>query len=320
MNIKKTLSAFGLFAGALTLSLPATAADNYPSRPIEMTVLFGAGSSADLAARALADGLSKELGVPVPVVNRPGGGGAVGYSYVRDQPADGYHIVWNSNSISTVHHQGNLPFGYEEFDAVAQVSTEKPVLAVRENAPWQTLSEFMEEAREAPGRMKVSVSGLGSFTHIAGAAMFNAGEATMTPVPFPGNEAVLNLLGGRVDATVQLPAALVPHVKSGKVRILGVSSDSRLDLFPDAPTTIEQGVNSNMEMWRGIAVKKGTPQEAIARLDAAIKKVTESEDFQKVADNLAFSVSYLPHDQFAQVIAEDDARIAELMAQMASSN
>src|SRR5205085_3229633 len=98
-------------------------------KAVAMTVMFGAGSAADVTARYLADGMAKDLGVPVPVVNRTGGGGAIGYSYVKQQKADGRSIIWNSNSISTTYHSGTLPFDYKAFDAVARVSVETPAIA-----------------------------------------------------------------------------------------------------------------------------------------------------------------------------------------------
>src|SRR6266436_3077493 len=122
-TIVAATSAFFLIA-ATALAL----GQQFPGgRPIEMTVMFGAGSAADVTARYLADGIAKALGVPVPVVNRIGAGGAIGYNYVKRQRPDGHSIIWNSNSISTTYHSGMLPFDYTAFDAVARVSVETPV-------------------------------------------------------------------------------------------------------------------------------------------------------------------------------------------------
>src|SRR6266853_4510722 len=123
-------------------------AQEYPQRaPLEITVLFPAGTSADVTARMLADGMAKALGQRVLVVNRPGAGGAIGYRYVADQKPDGYSLVWNSNSISTTYHSGTLPFDYHAFDPVARVLVEAPVLAVRADARWKNLKELMAEAK-----------------------------------------------------------------------------------------------------------------------------------------------------------------------------
>src|SRR6185295_18026991 len=118
----------------------AVQAQDFPQRgPIEITVLFPAGSSADVTARLLADGMSKALGQRVLVVNRPGAGGAIGYKHLASQKADGYALVWNSNSISTTYHSGQLPFDYRAFDAVARVLVESVVVAVRGDAKWTSL-------------------------------------------------------------------------------------------------------------------------------------------------------------------------------------
>src|SRR6266404_5278821 len=123
-------------------------AQEYPQRaPIEITVLFPAGTSADVTARMLADGVMKQLGQRVLVVNRPGAGGAIGYKHVASQKPDGYSLVWNSNSISTTYHSGQLPFDYQAFDAVARVLVESPVVAVRADSKWKTLHELIADAK-----------------------------------------------------------------------------------------------------------------------------------------------------------------------------
>src|SRR6267143_3765015 len=121
-----------IFTGALLAAAVQAQEPPFPQKaPIEITVLFPAGSSADVTARLLADGMSKQLGAKVIVFNRPGAGGAIGYKYVASQKPDGYSIVWNSNSISTTYHSGMMPLDYLEFDPVARVLVESPVIAVR---------------------------------------------------------------------------------------------------------------------------------------------------------------------------------------------
>src|SRR5437588_5869776 len=149
--IKATM--FVLAAGAIA-ALADPAVQQYPGgRPVEMPVMFGAGSAADVTARYLADGMAKLLGVPVPVMNRTGGGGAIGYSHVSKQKPDGHCIIWNSNSISSTYHSGVLSFDYTAFDPVARVSLETPAIAVRADAPWQRLHEFIEYARSNRGKV-----------------------------------------------------------------------------------------------------------------------------------------------------------------------
>lgn len=280
---------------------------------IEMTVLFPAGSSADVTARLLADGMARQLGATIIVVDRPGAGGALGYRYVAGQRADGYALVWNSNSISTTHHSGTLNLTYEAFDAVAQVLVESPVLAVRADSKWKTLGDIIAAAKAKPNSVTVANSGVGSHTHISSVALFRTAGAEVVDVPFAAGQVITSLLGGQVDAALQLPAALAEHVKSGQMRLLASLTDQRDPAFPDVPTAREQGLNVSLEAWRGVAVPKGTPKPVIAALEAAIRKTVESTEFQQGCERLGARVAFKPADEFGRVIAHEDAELAKLM-------
>lgn len=286
----------------------------FPQRgPIEITVLFPAGTSADVTARLLAEGMAKHLGQRVLVVNRPGAGGAIGYKYVRSQKPDGYSLVWNSSSISTTYHSGQLDFDYQAFDAVARVLVESVVLAVRADGRWKTLNDFIAEAKAKPRALSVGHSGIGSHTHISLAALFSAAGAEVNEVPFGAAQVVPSLLGGHVDAVVQLPAALSAPVKQGQVRLLAALIPTRDPALPDVPTAREQGIGVSLEAWRGIAVPRGTPGAAIAALEQAIRRTVESAEFQKGADNLGVRPAFLPAAQFSDLVSKEDAALSRLM-------
>jgi tripartite-type tricarboxylate transporter receptor subunit TctC len=292
-------------------------ADQYPGgKPIEMTVLFGAGSAADVTARHLADGMAKLLGAPVPVVNRTGGGGAIGYTHVSKQKPDGHSIIWNSNSISSTYHSGVLSFDYTAFDAVARVSLETPAIAVRADAPWKSLPELIVHAQSNPGKVRIGNSGTGSHTHFSAATLFTSSGAKVIEVPFGEGQAVVNLLGSRIEGVVQLPAALVPHVKNGDLRVLAVLGSARDPVFPDVPTAAELGYEVSLDMWRGIAVPKGTPTPIIVSLQDAIEKTVHSQSFTDAGKALGFTPAYLPADGFGKLIASDDAKLAQLMVDL----
>jgi len=280
---------------------------------IEITVLFPAGSSADITARVLAEGMGRQLGVNVLVVNRPGAGGAVGYKYVAGQKPDGYSLVWNSNSISTTYHSGQLAFDYRAFDAVARVLVESPLLAVRGDAKWKTLGEFIADAKARPGKISVANSGTGSHTHISSVALFKAAGVEVSDIPYGAGQVVPNLLGGHVEATVQLPGALSSHIKSGAVRALAALIPRRESALPDVPTALEQGVDVSLEAWRGIAVPKGTAIGVIAVLEHAIRRTVESLDFVRSSEKYAVRPAFLPAAEFAELIAKEDAELARLM-------
>ena len=280
---------------------------------VEITVLFPAGTSADITARVLAEGMGRQLGVNVLVVNRPGAGGAVGYKYVAAQKPDGYSVVWNSNSISTTFHSGQLGFDYKAFDPVARVLVESPLLAVRSDAKWKTLGDFIADARARPGKISVANSGSGSHTHISSVALFKAAGVEVTDIPYGATQVIPNLLGGHVESTVQLPGALSSHIRSGAVRVLAALIPKRDPALPDVPTAMEQGVKVSLEAWRGIAVPKGTPIGVIAVLEHAIRRTVESPEFQRASEKYAVRPAFLPAAEFGELIAKEDAELAGLM-------
>jgi tripartite-type tricarboxylate transporter receptor subunit TctC len=235
---------------------------------------------------------------------------------VAQQRPDGYAIIWNSNSISTNYHSGILPFDYRAFDPAARVAVEIPVLAVRADAPWKTLNAFLDHAKANPGKVRVGNSGAGSHTHFAASALFATAGTKEIEVPFGQGQAVVNLLGGRIEATVQLPAAVVAHVNSKDLRVLAVLGSRRDPVFPDVPTAQELGYPVALDMWRGIAVPKGTPKPVVSRLEDAIRHTVDSPEFQAAGRTIGFTPAFLPADEFGTLIASDDVRLADVMAEL----
>ena len=287
-------------------------AQQFPRQAVEMTVLFG-GSSATIA-QVLADAMSTELGVPVAAVSRTGAGGAVGYAYVKSRRPTGYDIVWNSNSISTVFHSGNIDFDYRTFEPVARVGMEVPALAVRADSSWRTLDQFAAAARTK--RMRVGISGRGSFIHLVSAALFDKLGIDVVYVPYGQGTAPTELLGGRVDAALQWPSQFKAQVDARQLRVIAVTSRDRVPVLPDVPTAIEQGYDVDMVMWRGLAAPMGTPNDVIARLETAVRRVVASPRFRELSATLGFEPAFLPANEFGRVIATDDAAIGRLMAQL----
>jgi tripartite-type tricarboxylate transporter receptor subunit TctC len=305
------IAAFAPVAAAFA----ASAADTpFPQRgPIEITVLFPAGSSADVTARMLAEGMSKRLDQTVLVFNRPGAGGAIGYKYVAGQKPDGYSLVWNSNSISTTHHSGQLDIDYRAFDPVARALVESPVVAVRSDSRWKTLADLVADARAHPKEISVGHSGIGSHTHLSLVTLFRTAGVEVNEIPFGASQVIPSLLGGHVNAVVQLPAALAAQVKQGTVRLLAVLIPERDPALPDVPTAREQGVDVSLEAWRGIAAPHGTPGPVVAALEGAIKRTVESPEFARGSENLGVRPSFLGADDFGALIAREDAEIAKTM-------
>jgi tripartite-type tricarboxylate transporter receptor subunit TctC len=306
--LRRFLAAVALFA----IAAAAPAQEAFPGKkPIEFIVLFPAGSSADVTARVLAEGIGKQLGAQIVVVNRPGGGGAVGYKYAAGQSADGHHLVWNSNSISTTYHTGMLPFDYNAFAPVARVQVETPLLFVKGDAPWKNLRDIVQHAKANPGKLNIGNSGTGSHTHFSSVWLFRGAGAKVVDVPFGAAQVVPSLLGGHVDGVIQLPGALAGMVRAGSVRALVALSAARDPFFPDVPTAREQGVNVAAELWRGVAAPKGTPPRVVARLEEAIRKTITAPEFAKATEKLLVAPAFMPATEFGKLIAKEDSEIAQ---------
>jgi tripartite-type tricarboxylate transporter receptor subunit TctC len=303
------------FAALLVLAaaVPAVA---FPDKPLELTVLFGAGSAADLLARKLADLAGRDLGQPVAVVNRTGAGGALGYTYVKGQPADGHALVWNSNSVSTAYHAGNMKLDYTAFAGVAALTGEPVSLAVKADAPWRDVRELLAYAKAHPGQVRVGNSGRGSFTHLVAVALENRAGVKLTHVPFGRELAVTTVLGDKIEASVQLPAEIMAQVTGRQVRVLAVSGTTRLASLPDVPTLKEAGIDLAMTLWRGVAVPQGTPQAVIARLERAFTQAAQSPEFRDFAARMGAVVDVRGAKEFDAFMAKDDREIAALMEQI----
>jgi tripartite-type tricarboxylate transporter receptor subunit TctC len=260
--------------------------------------------------------MGKQLGVNVLPVNRPGAGGAIGYKYLHTQKADGYSIVWNSNSISTTYHMGQLPFDYQAFDPVARVLVESVVIAVRTEAKWKTLKELIADAKSRPDGITVANSGVGSHTHLSAVALFKTAAAEVTHVPYAASQIIPNLMGGHVDVVVQFPGALAGQVQGGKLRLLAALSSQRDPAFPDVPTARDLGLDVALDAWRGVAVPKGTPQVVIAALEKAIRATVQSPEFVAASEKLYVRPGFLPAAEFGKMIATEDAYLARIMEQV----
>ena len=171
----------------------------------------------------------------------------------------------------------------------------------------------MAAGKARPKAITIGNSGVGSHTHISSVALFQPAGVQAVDVPFAAAQVVPSLLGGQVDAVVQLPAALAQYVKSGQVRFLAAMVATRDPAFPDVPTAREQGFDVTLEAWRGIAVPTGTPVATVAALELAIRNTVTSKEFVQAAERLGARPAFLPSGQFGALIAKEDVYLAKLM-------
>jgi tripartite-type tricarboxylate transporter receptor subunit TctC len=301
-------------AAAVALATFGSAARaEFPEKPVEMTVLFG--GTASTIAQLLSELMSDELGQPVVPVSRTGGGGALGYSHVLATRPDGYNIVWNSNSINTIHHMGRAPFAYSDFEPIARVSIEVPALAVNPDKGWASLTDMAEAVKASGEPLKVGISGKGSFTHLSSAALFEAmgiGDK-IAYISYGEGKAPIELLAGRIDAALQWPGQFKSYVDSGDLDVIAVTGAERIDILPDVATAQEQGVDVDITMWRGLAAPGGTPDEMIETLAAAAEKAVASEDFAEAAATIGFTPAYQGPEAFGELVAKDDVFYSDLL-------
>ena len=316
MKIVKKISSI-LVAMSLLLGSNSFAADKFPSKYVEMTVLFG--GTAKSVGQLVAKGLEKNLGANVVPVSRTGGGGAVGYKYIQSRPATGYDIVWNSNSVSTSHYKGRTSFNYKAFAPIAGMTTEVPVLAVK-SGTFGSIKELAAYAKKNPGKVKVGISGKGSFTHLTSAIVFDAMGVKVKYIPYGKGKAPAELLAGRIDAAVQWPGQFRSFHKAGQLTMLAVTSPERIASDSSIPTMKELGYKKvDVVMWRGLAAKKGTPKAHIKALEKAAKKYAESAEFKAASKKIGFTINYLSASKFGKKIAADDKKIKKLMTNLGLS-
>lgn len=312
MKRKSVIVLFSLFS-LFAFGLSSAGARDYPTKPIQFLIPFGAGGAADLMGRALASGTKPYLGQPIVAVNRPGAGGGIMYSALKAARPDGYTLGWNSTSILTCTNIGNVPFKYTAFDNICRIGYTGMPIAVRADAPWKNFKEFIAYAKKNPGKIKIGNAGTGSGTHLVAVLLEKECGIKAINVPLGGGRRIPSLLGGEVEAICVPIPEVAAQVQAGKARIIAMTTAKRYPGYPDVPTLEEMGYPVAMDLFRGISAPKGTPKAIIKKLEDAFKKGCESEIFKKVAKRSGFEISYMGRKDFAKYLKAQNAFVAEAM-------
>jgi tripartite-type tricarboxylate transporter receptor subunit TctC len=293
---------------------PVMAKDAWPAKQVDLVNPFGAGGAADVQARKLAEIISRDLGEPMVVRNVTGAGGAIAYNEVNRSKPDGQTMIWYSGAINTLAARKQISFDYHAFEPIAGIGFETIAIAVNKTAPWKDFQEFMAYIKQNPGKVTIGNSGMGSVTHMVPVAMASRMGAPVVHVPFGTGLAVAALMGGKIDASSQHPAEILSQVKAGEVRVLAVSSEKRIGLWPTVPTMKESGVDLVFDQWRGFAVPKGTPKAVIDKMSPLVKKAVESKEWADFAASIGTTPQYIDPVAFAKFVAEQDKITREIMA------
>lgn len=300
----------------LVMGGPLPAAD-FPAKEVQIIIPWSAGGATDLIFRALGATTAKYLGKAVVVVNRPGGAGAVGYTEGMQARPDGYTLTAAVTPLTILPHQVKTAFTYKNFEPVLNVVDDPSMFLVRSDAPWKSLKEFLDYAKKNPNMITVGNAGAGGGVHLVALAFERAAGVKFNHIPFAGGgPSVTAILGGHVNAVSVSPPEGISHVQAGKLKIISLFAQKRLDMFPDVPTVKEQGIDFVMGMWRGLAAPQGTPSDVIKKLHDAFKQGMEDPALIKNAKDMAINLSYRGPEEFGKLMARDHEYYGQLVKEI----
>jgi tripartite-type tricarboxylate transporter receptor subunit TctC len=273
---------FALFA-ALVVSFTLEA-QPYPDRPVRLIVGFPPGGSSDTVARVTAQSLAPLLGQPVVVENKPGAGGVIGSDLVAKAAPDGYTLLLATAGHSTAAAMmSKLPFdAVRDFAWITTITTYPFVVATSADSPIKSLPDLIARAKAAPGKLSYSSAGVGTSHHLLGEWLTAEAGIEMLHVPFKGGTSpVTEVVAGRVDVMFETMTLVLPHLKSGRLRALAVTSPESKDYLPDVPPASKTVPGVVFQSWLGIAAPAGTPPAVVERLNRELRKVLDEPEVQK---------------------------------------
>ena len=293
-------------AGALWLVAAATPAQQYPARPITLLCWSAAGSPVDLYARVMAKLLAAELGQNVVVDNRTGGSGIVMVNLLLRAPADGYTLAANTITLATLFSETGATFRPDDLQMIARSQVDPYGLIVHASTPFRNIDEFVKFARSKPNFLNVGGPFAMSGHRVAWEVLADMAKFRTTWVPYQGGGPALTAVaGGHVDAAATNPGNVKPLIAAGKVRVLAVSADQRIEDFPDVPTYKERGWDLVRYQWRGIMAKTGTPRPVLDQLVAAIQKAQQSAEWKTYLRQVTQFDGFQGPDAFRAQLMQD---------------
>jgi tripartite-type tricarboxylate transporter receptor subunit TctC len=302
---------------AVALSSGSAMAQAWPSKSISLIVPFPPGGTTDVIARALGAKLSQNLGQPVIVENKAGAGATLGAGFVANAKPDGYTLL-----VGAVHHTiatsvyKKLPYDFQNsFAPLTTVALVPNVLVVNADTPAKDVKELVALAKAQPGKLTYGSNGNGTAQHLIGTQFQNSTGAQLIHIPYKGSGPLaVDLLGGQITLSFDTVAPVLQHIKSGKLRALGVTTNNRSSVLPEIPTLEEAGLQGfNIGTWFGILAPAATPKEITARLSAEMVKVIRSPEFGKRMEEIGAEPVGNTAEQMAQQIREETEKFAKLV-------
>jgi len=307
-----------LVAGLLTVFVGSAAAQQaYPSKTIRITVPTAAGGSTSNIARVIAQKLTEAWGQQVIVENRPGGNSVIGTEYVARSAPDGYTLLVPSTTHVTLPLLiPGLSFdAIKDFAPVAALAQNKSILVVHPSVPARNLQEFIALAKARPGQLNYATAGTGSSNHLGVEAFCRMVGIKMQVIPYKGgSQALADVIGGLVELSFQTPVSVLPHIRSGKLRPIAITGETRLPALPQIPTFGETGLPGfDHKSWQGMFAPAGTPKAVIDKLAAEIARILAMSDVKEKLDAQGVEPYYLNPGQFAAMLKSETAKFAEII-------
>ena len=316
-RVERVLAA--VVALTFSLALPGAAgAQAFPSKPLRIVVPFTPAGAVDIATRAIAHEMTKVLGQPVAVENKPGAGGNLGVLDVARAAPDGYSMVMSTSGIQAINPAlyAKMPLDpNKDLASVAPIVSLSNVLVVHPSVPAKSVQEVIDLAKKDPGKWTYASSGNGTSIHMSGAMFTQLTGTDILHIPYKGSApAVTDLLAGQTNMMFDnIPSAL-PHIKSGKLRALATTGAKRDPALPDLPTVAETGVQGyESGVWFGIMVPAATPRDIIQRLNAAALQATKAPEFVKRMTDLGYNIIPGTPEQMASMLKDELARWAPIV-------
>lgn len=311
------LLVLGLFmvlttSGEVSAAAPADIA--YPEKAIKIICPAAAGGGTDVIGRQLAMLLSKELGSPVVVENKSGGGTLVGLSEVVESKPDGYTLGFATNSIVLSRHTSEVGIPYGKLDYIVMFNDEPGGILVNADAPYNTMEELVVAAKADPEGITAANAGTNGIWHLVSQQVESVTGAKFTHVPYDGAATAFTAVaGGHVDVAFMSPTDARALLGAGKLKMLAILADERdTKTFPDVPTAKELGYDLSVHIWRGVVAPKGVDPAILAKLETALAKCLASQEFLDFMDGGGFTPRYMNSTDFLNVVVNEDAGYAKI--------
>ncbi|KAB2331789.1 tripartite tricarboxylate transporter substrate binding protein [Bacillus mesophilum] len=295
-----------------------------PNNPIEVVATAGAGGGWDTTARMAAQTFEKEgiIEERLPVINKPGGGGAVGWAYMTRKEGNPHNIFVTSPPILLVPLNGQSKYGYEDFTPLANMIADYAAFAVRADAKWDTLNDLFDDMKKDPSSVSVvGVSSPGSMDHIQFIKIARAAGVDVTKIKYVSDQdggALTQLLNGSVDVYSAGTSETVEQVRSGKIKVLGITAPERLEgeTLEDFPTAVEQGIDETFVNWRGFFGPAGMDEQQIQYYQEKFKQLNDSPEWKKIREKYGWNELYMAGDEYEQFLDEQNEEMYAILEEL----